>query len=218
MTVNNESGREQAYQLIIEKRDQLLTERADIRQQRASLAARDRAIDRELADCVAGARVFGYSLELPKDDGDGEQIALFPGATSTVSGKTYSYFIDRVEHALKSTNVAVSDATQIAAHAAPTMPKIRDIVLDRLRAVGNRGTRALPIRKYIEDTYHQDIHEKTVGMTLYRLSQEGLVHRMGHVWFFGPESSGTENPGVAAPGSDNEATKKGDQHHVAHGR
>jgi hypothetical protein len=211
MTGSNKSGPELAYGLIIEKRDQLLTERADIRQQRASLAARDRAIDRDLADCVAAARVFGYSLELPSDDSDGEQIALFPGVISASGvGKTWALMrsvqnaiaaVDRSKAAVE----AVGDEKVISA-AAPAMPKIRDIVLDRLQAAGDQGTKALPIRKYIEDTYHQDIHEKTVGMTLYRLSQEGLAHRNGHIWFFGPEQSGTENPGVAAPGSDNRAT------------
>lgn len=193
-----ESGREQAYQLIVEKRDQLLRERVNIRMQRVALATRDRAIDRDLADCVAAARVFGYPLELPKDEGDSEQNPLF--STAILTGKTLagSGLLFHGPHHGATPQLPAAESKEAAA---PAMPKIRDIVLDRLQAAGYGGTKALPIRKYIEDTYHQDIHEKTVGMTLYRLSNDGKAHRRGRIWFFGPERAGTENPGGGSPGS-----------------
>ncbi len=85
------------------------------------------------------------------------------------------------------------------------IPRIRDIVLDQLRAAGASGQKATPMRRYIESTYSTEIHDKTVGMTLYRLAQEHLVHRKGQIWFFGPSpdaSAGArpENPGAATPG------------------
>ncbi len=66
------------------------------------------------------------------------------------------------------------------------------------------------MREFIEKTYGETLHEKTVGMTLYRLSQDNLVHRDGHTWFFGPPPPAeTENPGVAAPGSNNSDSHEG---------
>jgi hypothetical protein len=80
------------------------------------------------------------------------------------------------------------------------MPKVKDIVLDRLKAAGESGTKAAPIREYIVQTYGQEIHVKTVGMTLYRLLKEGVAHRKGIIWFFGPPPAETKNPGGETPG------------------
>lgn len=60
--------------------------------------------------------------------------------------------------------------------------KIREIVLERLRAAGAQGTKVGEIKKYIE-TQGIEMHDKTVGMTLYRLSKESLARRDGRVWF-----------------------------------
>jgi len=40
-----------------------------------------------------------------------------------------------------------------------------------------------------------------IGMTLYRLSQDGLVRREGRTWFFVPsQAAETKNPGGDTPG------------------
>ena len=50
-------------------------------------------------------------------------------------------------------------------------------------------------------TYRGEIHEKTVGMTLYRLLQDKLVRREGHTWFLVPQPiAETKNPGGETPG------------------
>lgn len=80
-------------------------------------------------------------------------------------------------------------------------PSIRQIVLDRLADAGEGGAKAIDIRKYIETTYSEEIHEKTVGMTLYRLLQDELVRRQGHTWFLVPQNTAeTKNPGGETPG------------------
>jgi hypothetical protein len=81
----------------------------------------------------------------------------------------------------------------------PPMPTIREIALMRLREVGPAGLRAKTIREYIQTTYGVECHEKTVGMTLYRLSNERLVRRNGHVWFIN-DAQESKTPGVSAPG------------------
>jgi len=85
----------------------------------------------------------------------------------------------------------------------PPMPRIKDIILDYLALaddVGMKGCKAADIRAFIEMKYATKIHEKTVGMTLYRLLKDEKVSRRGHLWFFVPQPADTKNPGATAPG------------------
>lgn len=82
------------------------------------------------------------------------------------------------------------------------IPTVREIVLSQLAAATDKGAKAADIRKFIEQTYNQVVHEKTVGMTLYRLSKDGLARREGRIWFSATPTAETENPGVGAPGSE----------------
>jgi hypothetical protein len=81
-------------------------------------------------------------------------------------------------------------------------PTVRDGLLSRLEQVHPHGAKAAELRQYLEQTYAMKLHEKTCGMTLYRLSQEDppRVRRQGHTWFFVPPMAETKNPGVGAPG------------------
>ncbi|MFA6156139.1 hypothetical protein [Mesorhizobium sp.] len=83
-----------------------------------------------------------------------------------------------------------------------SMPTIREMVIAQLALAGDAGTKAADIRKFIEQTYKKTVHEKTVGMTLYRLSLDGLARRDGRTWFSDKPETETENPGVSAPGSE----------------
>src|SRR5262249_42928003 len=84
--------------------------------------------------------------------------------------------------------------------AAPAMPRIEDLILERLKQAGDVGSKAAPIRAFIEKTIGREIHDKTVGMTLYRMSNKGLVRRGGHTWFFVPQPAEKESPGELPPG------------------
>ncbi len=81
-------------------------------------------------------------------------------------------------------------------------PPLREILLEQLKIAGSKGAKAATLRDYVERTYGMVTHEKTIGMTLYRLSQEKgkAVRRDGHVWFFGSAEAEKKNPGVSAPG------------------
>ncbi len=85
-------------------------------------------------------------------------------------------------------------------------PTIRHLILTRLAATGDKGSKAAPIREWVETTFGQQIHEKTIGMSLYRLQKEGLVRRDGHLWFLVPLKAETENPGADTPGPINPET------------
>ena len=84
-------------------------------------------------------------------------------------------------------------------------PSLKDFLLDRLRAAGADGAKAAPLREAFERAFGETIHEKTVGMTLYRMSKDNLVKRDGHTWFIADPPSGGEavNPGADTPGPDN---------------
>ncbi len=88
----------------------------------------------------------------------------------------------------------------------PTLPQgvegstVRELVLDRLKAAGDEGSKAKLIRAYIETARSIKLHEKTVGMTLYRLGLDGLARRDGRTWFFVPPVAETKNPGGETPG------------------
>jgi hypothetical protein len=82
----------------------------------------------------------------------------------------------------------------------PPRPTVREVALVRLREAGGKGAKAADIREYFERTYGEVVHEKTVGMTLYRLLKARLVRRDGHTWFFGPSNAETKNPGGETPG------------------
>ena len=76
---------------------------------------------------------------------------------------------------------------------------IREFALAQAKAAFPQPVRASELRKQLEAD-GRPTHEKTVGMTLYRLLREGHLRREGHNWFFLPPSAGTKNPGASPPG------------------
>jgi hypothetical protein len=233
----DDNARAATSALIISKRDALVSERNALLERRTEILSRLRRVDRELADCRAAARLFSLDIEFPADERpdlerelireremrefremtlrqrealERERARLAAVATASLPGPRASPQIGPVPPL--ATMSAEPSAVPL------TRPPIREIVLSQLRAVGASGSKSAILRDHIERTYGAIVHEKTVGMTLYRLLKEGLIRRDGHTWFFGSAQAETENPGVVAPGFDNRATQKGDQHHVAHGR
>ena len=107
-------------------------------------------------------------------------------------------------HPADATNQADTDhverrepATTTTAKEAPT---VRDGILAILETIAPRGQKANELRTFLESTYGMKLHEKTVGMTLYRLSRERAVRREGRIWFFVPSKAETKNPGGETPG------------------
>lgn len=199
-------AKKSATDAIIAKRDALLAERAQVRLHRSALATRDREIDRDLADCKAAARLFELDIEFPLDERDEAfrehlvRRAREVEIAARIAGKQQS---PPLPQPLMPYRPQVSVTTEYSkpSPTAHNMPKIREIVLDQLRLAGPDGLKASVIQNYIRTTYEADIHEKTVGMTLYRLSLDKLVRREGRQWFLvsgaTPEA---ENPGATTPG------------------
>ena len=141
--------------------------------------------------CKAACRTFGYDRNDAENWQEARQLFYVDAA------KAYNR--------LKPPHLPEMSLTPPALKAKDnkkTRPPIRELVLERTKGLSPNGLKAAEIREFIEKTYPNSgkLHEKTVGMTLYRLLQDGLVRREGHTWFFAPPKAEAKNPGVAAPG------------------
>lgn len=76
---------------------------------------------------------------------------------------------------------------------------IRELVLNELRVAFPDGLTAAAIRERVQ-AIRGPLHDKTIGMTLYRLSLLNMSRRDGRTWFFVPPKAETENPGGDTPG------------------
>lgn len=211
----NPFARQSAHEVIVAKRDRLLAERADLIDQRSAILMRIRRADRELADCRAAARLFDLNIEFPEDDErasharrEHEAMAEREERIRYMERRRLAEEQNRLVH-LNASAVPGDKVPQLAQPKSPAAqpspvrrPPLREIVLEQLKITAPAERKAAELREYIERTYGEIIHEKTVGMTLYRLSKEGLVRRDGHNWFLGTVQAETGNPGVVAPGVD----------------
>lgn len=59
---------------------------------------------------------------------------------------------------------------------------IKTLVLSCLKKAGDEGVKASEIKEKLRSD-EIEMHDKTVGMTLYRLSKDGLSRREGRLWF-----------------------------------
>jgi hypothetical protein len=203
---------------ILRERDELLAKRAHLMEQRAALLTELRQADRRLADCRATARFFGLTIDFPEDEA--EQIGRIDRQrvdrerALRMAERELEMRRSQIEEMKKRQAKVQSELVFLSPP--PNQPKepignlavippvaaktIREISLDRLVAAGGSGTKAAAIREFYERTYGKPIHEKTVGMTLYRLQNDGLVRRDGHTWFLAPPKAEMENPGGETPG------------------
>ncbi len=79
---------------------------------------------------------------------------------------------------------------------------IREAVLAYLRTMGEKGAKAAQVREHLAFAHGLNVHEKTPGMTLYRLLKDGLVRREGRIWF--AEVQDGENENEALDGAERE--------------
>lgn len=126
-----------------------------------------RRIDDKLSDLLVSAR----ALELPVSWLEEEKAALSPSEIHLRFG-------------------------QIIGRPTPKPKPFKDRALELLAGAYPEPLKASVIRQKIEAETRSQFHEKTAGMSLYRLSKEGLVRREGKdLWFFVPEDQrNKENP------------------------
>ncbi|MER9402739.1 hypothetical protein NKI36_01620 [Mesorhizobium caraganae] len=187
----------------------------EIDEQRKILDESYDAAEKQRATAYAAFAVFGFDMSTDKPW----------GAVREAMGKAWQDGVqlarNRLSAAHKANPIAKEDVKESVPQAEPEkdedqsaeddapsvqpQPTIREIVIAQLSAAGEIGVKAAEVRKYIELTYNQTVHEKTVGMTLYRLSKDGFARRDGRTWFSAKPEAEAENPGVDAPGSEESA-------------
>ena len=70
------------------------------------------------------------------------------------------------------------------------VPTVREFILQEAQKSYPEPVRAGDLRRRMHEQYGAQVHEKTFGMTLYRLSKEDLppIQRRGRQdWYFVPE-------------------------------
>ena len=78
---------------------------------------------------------------------------------------------------------------------------IKMLVLKYLSEAGARGLKAAELRSMVEESQKTNLHGKTIGMTLYRLSRADLVRRDNRTWYSVPPAVETEGADTSPPGS-----------------
>ena len=141
-------------------------------------------------DCKVTARLFGFDLD--------------------VEWKAYLARQHRADTAAEAQANSIPASGSGIDTEETKRPTIREFVLETAKQAYPNHIRAVELRRQLE-TKGIITHEKTIGMTLYRLSKEQLLRRSGRSWFFvagdNPKDSGAQdegNPGDQ-PGSINPA-------------
>jgi hypothetical protein len=129
--------------------------------ERTKLKERWQANNAAWSDAVAAGRLFGLAVTLPND-----VERATPGG------------LPRYRPRL--------GQTTLFEPAAEGEGSIREAVIDRLKKAGAAGAKAADIRREIEKMQGRELHDKTIGMTLYRLSLKGQSRRDGITWFYVP--------------------------------
>lgn len=193
-----------AIQALEAKALELIEERDCIRKRLIEDAARDMQIERDINGCVAGARALEFDLELPKAPALSQQQQQ--ALNNFISGRTSLALNAPALKPIFGVEDDDGEPDETSVNRDQDMPRLADIIVDRLTVAGEEGSKAAAIRRYIRNTYNADIHEKSVGMTLYRLQSAGRVRRDGQTWFLAsPEA---KNPGESPPGLINSVDRK----------
>jgi hypothetical protein len=124
-----------------------------------------RTLRAKINDCFAAARLFEFNL-----------LAEFQGDANGDPRQPMLQAPDPIAHELSP--VSVTPVSKSG-------PPVKVLVLDAVEQAYPRPVRAANIRQELAGRGYA-IHEKTVGMTLYRWSLDGHVRRDGRDWYFVP--------------------------------
>ncbi|MCK1606341.1 hypothetical protein IVB02_34360 [Bradyrhizobium sp. 166] len=212
--------RKAAAGAVVEKFKDLMGQRGDALRRRADIDREIRGYDRALFDCRAAGRLFGVDIELPDDVRPAMIVRPPPNAARNALVQGPARPAQTAHHdtlGLFSRTQVLGAATlptptpplpPIPTVASTTLtagaePSIRDLILLYLKQAGAKGEKASQMRRRVEIFLNRQIHYKTIGMSLYRLSKETppMVRREGQTWFLVTSAAETKDPGASTPGS-----------------
>lgn len=175
---------------------ELLAERRIVRRRLIEDSLRDRQIEIDHGGCIAGIRALGLE---PNESATSVWPAnKQPSISALVSGRNAIITAHAGLKSVYNIDEEISDGTESELELRAEMPRIADIILEQLSIAAESGSKAAAIRRHILDAYKTDIHEKTVGMTLYRLLKDQQVRRDGHVWYLVDQNTEPTSPNVIA--------------------
>lgn len=200
--------RKAAADAVLEKFHDLIVQRTDAIRDRGEVERRIRNIDRGLFDCRSAGRLFGIDIELPEDVRPGMIVRPNPARIAELAKAapqarhqdTFTFSARLAADPIAPPKVIPKvPSTLLEAGAEPS---VRDLILLYLTQAGVAGIKAAVLRRKVETFLNRQIHYKTIGMSLYRLSKENppLVRRNGIIWTFVPANPATKNPGAVTPG------------------
>lgn len=145
----------------IKKFNRLLDRRSYITQQREALNRESLTVEEEIEGCRTVAKLFHFDLPEVAQESDNQD-----------SSKAAPPSIEVSESQKKrgSRQKSVSDGT------------VKEFVLNHMKEIYPETIRSRNLQEIYERETGQIVHEKTIGMTLYRLLKDGLVSRDGWNW------------------------------------
>jgi hypothetical protein len=153
---------------VVDRYRAIAAEYVQLNDQIAKAEERKRVLEQIANDCVAAGRLFGFD-------------AVTEAAAAPSSGQ--------------SSFAEISHSPAPAPIPAPIPAKaisIKGFAVSAAEKAYPEAVRASQIRQELE-THGVHVHEKTVGMTLYRLLKRGFLKRRGIEWFFIPVDQRTSS-------------------------
>ena len=91
-----------------------------------------------------------------------------------------------LEDAIADEGASAAPQQAVPAPKPAATPKIKDFVLIEAKQAYPNPVRSADLRAHLMNIFGREVHEKTIGMTLYRLLKLGLIRREDRDWFFVP--------------------------------
>lgn len=144
---------------ILVKFKEILAKYRELKHTIAAAEAELKKLEVKAFECHAASRLFGFDLEEVLKVDNGTP-SLFKTVNDPSVPKTLS-----------------------------KRPSIKELVLIEAQKAYPNPIRAANVRKTLEAIREEKLHEKTIGMTLYRLLKEGKLRREGWDWFLLKENT-----------------------------
>jgi hypothetical protein len=169
-------------------------ENAALVAEQAAIAAKLNKGREQIQKYIGAFSVFGFNIA--KDGGGFQQIRNLLGSKAYLE----AFSAGGLDPSQTTTKDEDSGAVEQQLMLPPSTDEtdqssVREMALAKLTEASVQGTTASEIRDHIEKVRGTKLHSKTVGMTLYRLSQDGLARREGRTWFAVPQVAEKANPG-----------------------
>jgi hypothetical protein len=147
-----------------------------------------------------GERASAIGTELSELDAAARVLNLLPRSPDA------AVVVEPVFETLADRQFNQGSPPRIAKHRVMPAVRFKKFALEVLRARYPNPVRAAELSKLAQAELGRAFHEKTAGMTLYRLSVDGTASRDGHDWFFVPateaQSAEQDNPDGEPSGLD----------------